>query len=326
MDSYIMKPGSAHEVSRFIQVQDGDDNDEGTLSLMTVSLSQATPFTYTLAKFQDHRKIMEMEQVRNHEEDEEEYNIRQLKLMQDSQFNAKYVAFNRAKLPYEVHYNGVFVLNVLEGGASDGILKAGDEIISVNGNPIEKQDDLIKILANKGLDYKVDLVIVRNDEKVDLTTKLKKIPESKEGRVGLGITYTESKSITTTPKVTVKTENIGGPSAGLMFTLEILNQLVDEDVTKGYNIAGTGEMNVDGTVGRIGGIDMKVIAADEDGMEIFFAPDDTISAEAKASNPSLESNYTVASRTAKEIGTKMKIIPVKTIDDALTYLEGLEPK
>ena len=50
----------------------------------------------------------------------------------------------------------------------------------------------------------------------------------------------------------------------------------DEDLTKGYLIAGTGEMNEDGTVGRIGGIEKKVVAAHEDGMEVFFAPDDEI--------------------------------------------------
>lgn len=55
-----------------------------------------------------------------------------------------------------------------------------------------------------------------------------------------------------------------------MFTLEILDQLLDEDLTKGYAIAGTGEMLIDGSVGRIGGIDYKVIAADRDGMEIFL--------------------------------------------------------
>ncbi len=124
----------------------------------------------------------------------------------------------------------------------------------------------------------------------------------------------------------MKTEDIGGPSAGLMFTLEILNQLLDENLTKGYAIAGTGEMLIDGSVGRIGGIDYKVIAADRDGIEIFFAPDDEITAQMKAKYPELESNYTTAVKTAKDIGTKMKIVPVKTVDDAIAYLKQLQPK
>ncbi|CAM5448251.1 endopeptidase La OS=Lysinibacillus sphaericus OX=1421 GN=LS41612_18455 PE=3 SV=1 [Lysinibacillus sphaericus] len=78
------------------------------------------------------KKIMDIKQVRNPLEDDEEYNVRQLKLMSDSQFNAKYVAFQVAR-EAKIHFNGVFVLNVLDGGASDGLLKAGDEITKVDG-------------------------------------------------------------------------------------------------------------------------------------------------------------------------------------------------
>ena len=143
---------------------------------------------------------------------------------------------------------------------------------------------------------------------------------------GIGISYTADKKVETTPVVHINSEDIGGPSAGLMFTLEILNQLLPEDITKGYNIAGTGEMGPDGTVGRIGGIDLKVIAADNKDMEIMFAPDDDIDPTILANNPDLTSNYEEALKSAKKIGTKMKIVPVKTIDDALAYLDQLEPK
>lgn len=326
LDAYIMKPGSAYDVSEFVTVAGGDTDDEGTMSLMTVAMQQATPITYLWAKTQKYQKIMNIQQVRNPLEDDEEYSVRQMKLMSDSQFNAKYVAFNKAGLDYNVHFKGVFVLNVLDGGASDGILKAGDEIIEVDGQKIESQEMLVDLLKNIRLGNQVEIKFVRNDKsQVEIVT-LQEIPGSEEKRAGLGITYAESKTIQTTPEVSMRTEDIGGPSAGLMFTLEILNQLIPEDLTKGYNIAGTGEMYTDGTVGRIGGIDYKVIAADRDGMEIFFAPDDEISSELKAKYPDLESNYATAVKTAKNIGTKMKIVPVKTIDDAIAYLEHLEPK
>ena len=110
-----------------------------------------------------------------------------------------------------------------------------------------------------------------------------------------------------------------------MFTLEI-NQLMDEDLTKGYNVAGTGTMQETGEVGRIGGIDLKVIAADEADIEIFFAPDDELPEEVLKNNPSLRSNYLEAKEVAEKIGTKMKIVPVKTVDDALAYLEEMEAK
>src|SRR5690606_23603033 len=109
-------------------------------------------------------------------------------------------------------------------------------------------------------------------------------------RVGLGISFVEDSTITTDPEVKIDSEQIGGPSAGLMFTLEIINQLLEEDITKGYDVAGTGTMEREGEVGRIGGIDQKVMAADKDGMEIFFAPHD-----GEAEN--IESNYGLAVHT-----------------------------
>lgn len=72
------------------------------------------------------------------------------------------------------------------------------------------------------------------------------------------------------PTVKVKTDEIGGPSAGLMFSLEIYNQLTSEDLTKGYQIAGTGTIDEKGAVGPIGGIEQKIVAADKAGAEIFL--------------------------------------------------------
>lgn len=326
LDAYIMKPGSAYDVSKFVAVENDHTENKGSMSLMTVAMQQATPFSYLWAKTQKYQKIMDISQVRNPLEDEEEYNVRQLKLMSDSQFNAKYVAFQKAGIQTKVIFNGVFVLNVLEGGASDNLLKAGDEIIEVDGQKIRNQQMLVDLLKPKQLGDKVTIKFIRNQKEQEVMITLKEIPKSEEKRAGLGITYAESKSIETDPKVSMKTEDIGGPSAGLMFTLEILDQLLEEDLTKGYAVAGTGEMLVDGSVGRIGGIDYKVIAADRDGMEIFFAPDDEISPEMKAKYPELESNYATAVKTAKEIGTKMKIVPVKTVDDAIEYLKQLPQK
>ncbi|HBI05097.1 MAG TPA: peptidase, partial [Paenibacillaceae bacterium] len=116
-------------------------------------------------------------------------------------------------------------------------------------------------------------------------------------------------------------EKIGGPSAGLMFTLEIMNQVSKTDLTKGYRIAGTGEMLPDGTVGRIGGIEHKIIAAAEEGVDIFFAPNDHLPLGVKN-----RTNYEEAVETAKKINTNMKIVPVSTVDDAIKYLETLQPK
>lgn len=102
-----------------------------------------------------------------------------------------------------------------------------------------------------------------------------------------------------------------------MMSLEIYNQLTKPDETKGYDIAGTGTIDVDGKVGPIGGIDQKVVAADKAGKDIFFAPNQ---------NGASNSDYKNAVKTAKDIDSNMKIVPVDTMQDAIDYLNKLKAK
>jgi PDZ domain-containing protein len=318
MDYYISRPGGAYELSPLVEVDGGDTDDEGTLSLMTVSMLNATPALYLFAQFQNGYKILKPEEVRSPHESDEEYNVRQLKLMSDSQVNALQVAFEKAGMPYEVDNHGVFVMNVLEGGAADEVLAPGDQVLAIDGNEFESQEEFVDYIASKEKGKEVDLSFERAGREITEAIALAPLPTDPK-RMGLGITFVENKEIKTTPEVEIDSENIGGPSAGLMFTLEILNQLLEEDITKGYNVAGTGTMAGSGEVGRIGGIDQKVIAADNEGIDIFFAPDDKTEGTSK-------SNYEVAKETAEKIGTDMKIVPVQTVDDAIEYLKELQPK
>ena len=92
------------------------------------------------------------------------------------------------------------------------------------------------------------------------------------------------------PEVDINTSEIGGPSAGLMFALEIYNQLIDEDITKGFSIAGTGTISPDGKVGPIGGIDQKVVAADKAGQRFSLR---------RMKMVKKKSNYEIAVKTAR---------------------------
>ena len=322
---YIMQPGDAYDLDNYVKVENADEPGKGKLSMMTVAMSVATPFTYVLANLSDEKEILKDSQVRSPHESDKDYNNRQLKLITDSQFNAKLVAFKKAGLEYKINCNGVYVYYVVEKGAADNILETGDEVIGIDDIKIHKHKELVDYLASKKKGDHVKVKIKRDHQTLEKKITLKKIPGA-DGKVGLGITFADSTSITTNPEVKINAEDIGGPSAGLMFTLEIIDQLTKGDLTKGYNVAGTGEMFETGDVGRIGGIDKKVIAADDAGVEIFFAPDDTLSKEIKKKNPGIQSNYQEAVKKAKKIGTKMKIVPVKNVDDALEYLEKLPEK
>ncbi|GKV64296.1 MULTISPECIES: SepM family pheromone-processing serine protease [unclassified Sporosarcina] len=325
LDMYISRPGGAYDLAPLVDVDGGDQNERGTFSLMTIAIGKATPVTYAFSHVTDKMKLLPAANVRRHGESDEEYSIRQKKLMADSKMHAISVAFDKTGKPIERVFKGVYVANVLPEGTAAGKLLTGDLIQSIDDEKLSSANEFIDLISSKKEGDLLSLRVSRGKQMLTIPLELKKLP-GEEQRIGLGIHFEEQIDIETKPEVDIHTEDIGGPSAGLMFTLELINRLTEVDLTKGYNIAGTGEMLEDGSVGRIGGIDFKVIAADRQDIEIFFAPDDELPDEVKAKNPQLVSNYEEARETAEKIGTDMKVVPVKTVDDALSYLEQLEEK
>lgn len=325
LDYYISKPGGAYELSPIVEVENQDVDDEGELRLLTIALSKATPATFLYQLWRDPEHLMEANQIRREDEDDEAYEVRQLKLMSNSQINAIQVAYEQTGNDYTLTNNGLFIYSVVKGSPADGKLRPGDRITAVEGQEEISESILQELLATKEVGDTLELTIQRDGESRQVAITLGSIPEI-PGRPAVGISYQQDQQIETEREVVFQSDEIGGPSAGLMFTLEIMNQLVEEDLTKGYRIAGTGEILHDGTVGRIGGVDLKVIAAADENVDFMFAPDDELSDELLASNPDLETNYQTAIRTAEEKNLDIEIVPVKTIQDALQYLEKLPPK
>ncbi|KAA9025984.1 SepM family pheromone-processing serine protease [Niallia endozanthoxylica] len=314
---YISKPGMAKELEPIIEVEDGYE-EEGKFMLTTVRMGRANIYSYLSAKLIDYREIYPIEYVRGENETDEEYNIRQLHLMNSSKIAAIEVAYKKAGIPVDFKYNGVYVLHVVPDMPAEGKLEAADRIFQIDGKEFHSSEEFIKYVSSLKAGEQIKLTYERNNEinHVNIQAEAFKDDENKE-RIGIGIGLVDDKELIVKPNVKVKTDEIGGPSAGFMFSLEIYNQLTESDLTKGYEIAGTGTISPDGTVGKIGGIEQKVIAADNAGADIFLAPNE---------NGAKDSNYQAAVRTAEDIGTEMKIIPVDTFDDAITYLENLQPK
>jgi PDZ domain-containing protein len=108
-------------------------------------------------------------------------------------------------------------------------------------------------------------------------------------------------------KIDIDSQNIGGPSAGLMYTLAVIDALTDADLTNGWRIAGTGTVRSDGTVGAIGGIKQKVVAAQEAGAQYVLVP---------------TANFDAA---ASVVDDDVELVAVESVDEALTFLGGLPP-
>ncbi|WP_338469927.1 SepM family pheromone-processing serine protease [Niallia sp. XMNu-256] len=317
MPFYISKPGMAKELEPIIEVEDGY-TEEGSFMLTTVRMGRANIYSYLIAKFSPYQEIYPIDQIRSEDETEEEYMVRQLHLMDSSKINAIEVAYRKAGLPVNYEYKGVYVLHVVPGMPAEKKLEPADRIFEVDGNDFHTSSEFMDYISQKSTGEELVLTFERKSKVYQTSLKLDQFNDGEnKGKVGIGIGLVDDKELIVEPHVTVNSKEIGGPSAGFMFSLEIYNQLMKEDLTKGYNIAGTGTISSNGEVGEIGGIHQKVIAADKAGAEIFLAPNQ---------NGAKDSNYRVALKTAKDIKTDMKIIPVDNFDGAVSYLENLKPK
>ena len=310
---YIQKPGGADALNPIVEVANGYDS-EGDMHLVTVSGGQATPIPYILAKILPHHEILPIHAVRPEGISDEEYMQAQLQMMEGSQEASTVVAYTAANEDITIDYNGVYVVSVVEGMPADGKLQTADRIIGIDGKEIKEADDLINYVDNKNAGDVIRLDIVREEENITKDVKLERF-EDIDNKIGIGIQLVTDRNVSVEPEVRFSSGRIGGPSAGLMFSLEIYDQLTEVDLTKGYEIAGTGEIDYKGNVYRIGGIDKKIVAADKEGVDIFFAPNEDGAAD---------SNYQVAKNTAEEIGSDMEIVPVDTFEEALNYLKELK--
>lgn len=311
---YVSKPGMAKELEPIIEVENGTEG-EGSFMLTTVRMGKANIYSYLAAKLSKYQTIHPVEDIRREDESDKEYNLRQLHLMDSSKITAIEVAYSHADIPIDYHYKGVYVLSIMEGMPAEGKINPGDRITKVDGEAFESSKQFIELVSKKREGEAVRLTFERDEKIKETELVLEVLPQT--GKAGVGITLVDDKEIKVNPKVDIDSSEIGGPSAGFMFSLEIYNQLIDEDLTRGYEVAGTGTIAADGTIGKIGGIEQKIVAADKAGADIFFAPNE---------NGADDSNYRGAIETAEDIGTEMKIVPVDTFDEAIDYLMSLEDK
>jgi PDZ domain-containing protein len=318
---YIFSPGTAENIRPMVQVKQGGFPEKGSLMLTTVSVSDANIAGYILERFNPNEELYKKSSIRQPDESENEYNQRQSYIMQTSQSSAMQAAYRKAGIPFQVHNDKVIVLRTVKGMPAEAVLKAGDTLVKVETQAVQSAEDLVNYLKTKKAGDTVKITYLRNAKEQVANLTLALFPQDDaekaakaEPQAGLGIMPANVQSIRAddpNKQVTVQAGDIGGPSAGLMFTLEIYNQLVEGDITKGYRIAGTGTIDDKGNVGPIGGIQHKIVAAERQGATYFFAP---------------AANLKEAQDKANKIQAKLKIISVTTMEDAFQFLATLPPK
>jgi len=313
---YITQPGMASELEPIIKVENGFDDEKGSFSLTTVRFGRANPLTYVWAKVNEFYYIHPLEDIKREDESDKDYMNRQLHMMEVSQEAAISVAYEKANKKVEYSFHGIYVDGVIKNMPAASKLEVGDRIFKVDSLEFQTAEEFIEYVAKKKEGEEVIITFEREGKRDEVKVTLSAF-QNQPDKIGLGISLVTDRQMDVEPEIELQTEEIGGPSAGLMMSLEIYNQLTEGDLTKGYQIAGTGTINAEGIVGPIGGISQKIVAADKEGIDIFFAPNE---------NGDQASNYNEAVETGKKIGTDMEIIPVDTFDEAIEYLNNLEQK
>ncbi|MHC9532820.1 SepM family pheromone-processing serine protease [Dellaglioa sp. L3N] len=316
---YIESPGTAESVGSHLVVNNKKDHKKGDFLLTTVYVQKARPLTLLYSRlFGKYNEILKQEDVTGGSSNEA-YNMLQKYYMIDSINQAKFVAFKAANEKVSLKFQGVYVMSVLTKSNFYHDLKPGDVITAIDGKQFASEKGFITYIKSKKELAKTTVTFRRDGVLKKVTKKL--IPLDKGKTPGLGITLINKTDVKTSIPVKANVVSLGGPSGGLMFTLQIYSQLTKTDIRHNRTIAGTGTMSADGEVGDIGGIDKKIVAADKEHAKLFFAPDNKLSKAELKNDPDALNNYELAKKTAKQIGTKMKVIPVKTFDDARHYLE-----
>lgn len=254
-----------------------------------------------------------------------------------SEANALLAAYTAMNKKIDVKEQGVIINSFIkETKAREHGLQEGDIITAVDGIKANNAETLSKYLSSKKPGDTVKLSGTRGGKALEASVPLIKMPST--GKPGIGFTNQTVLKVTPPDKVKFDFEDTGGPSAGLMMTLEIISQLQQKDLTKGYRIAGTGTIAADGSVGLIGGIQYKLMAADREKVDYFLVPYTRVAADHWQDNQKISpkdainavlngfGNWSLAQQTVADLKLKPKLVPVASLQDALDFLNSLEPK
>ncbi|UWZ37660.1 PDZ domain-containing protein [Dactylosporangium roseum] len=236
---------------------------KGQLRMTTVSVQpQLTLFDAMVGWWQDDHAVVPRELIYPPNRTQQQVDDDNARDFQESQTSAETAALRKLGYPVQVT-----VSEVTEGFPAQGQLMKDDVIKSIDGTPVTSVNKLTELVRAKPADTPREVEFTRGGEtrKVGIATK-----KGDDGNPRLGVTVTSKQPHPF--ELSIQLDRIGGPSAGLMFTLGIIDTVEKEDLTGGLIIAGTGTIDEDGTVGPIGGIPQKLVAAKAAKAKYFLTP------------------------------------------------------
>jgi PDZ domain-containing protein len=276
----------------------------GQLRMTTVSISDDVSLFGALGLWVSGRNaLMPRDEYFGPGQTEDDLQRENKKMFQDSQSDAEVAALRYLDYPVKV-----VAQEITRGAPADKILEPGDRLYEVNGREVKVQEDVRDALKGTKPGDRVEITFepegkAKQTKSVELGQAADYGSDSrKEGFLGLLPIDRADVSFQTT----IHLEDVGGPSAGLIFALAIVDKLTPGDLEDGRTIAGTGEIDVKGNIGLIGGISFKLVAARDAGATTFLVPAGNCD-EAKADVPD-----------------GLQLVKVDTLDTAVRALKDLE--
>lgn len=274
---------------------------EGSLDLLTVSVlgnpeNRLNWLTVAAAWLDPSQAVVPMDAVfpadETTEDREEANQVAMVNSQQDS------IAAALTSLGYE-YPSELSVVSLADDAAATGLIEPGDLITAVNGEGVADITALRDALSASGADRPATIGLTRDGAElsVDVT------PVEVDGAVVLGINVKSDYQFPV--DVEIQLDKVGGPSAGMMFALGIIDKLTPGAIQGGADVAGTGTINQAGTVGAIGGIRQKLFGAQDAGAEWFLAPTDN------------------CDEVTGHVPDGLTVLAVSTLDEALTALEAI---
>ena len=288
-----------------IAVSDADTYDtSGSLSLTTVQVlgDREHPLSWTelaLAWFRPSQAIVPIDAIFPEGESSEQREQANAVMMEDSQSKASAAALNA--LGYDVPAE-ISVVSLVDDSPAEGILSEGDRILAADGETVT---DVMRLrdIINGDAGKPVKLTIERDGDKRDVEVSPEKTVLDGEESWAIGVSLMSGYDLPV--DIAIQLNNVGGPSAGMMFALGIVDTLTPGEMTGGEHIAGTGTIEADGTVGPIGGIRQKLYGARDAGNDYFLAP---------ASN---------CNEVVGHVPDGLQVISTSTLDESIAAVEAI---
>jgi len=303
-DSYIFLPDRAHPVAPLVSVAGGKPSrDRGGIYYVDVFVRKASWLERLFPGLREGATIVPASVVQAPGVSEKAQHTEDLRAMSRSQEVAAAVALRALGYKVTARPTGVLIEDVARDAPAAGKLFPTDVIVSVDGRRVRTATDLRAILGSKPAGTTFRVVVRRGAGLTKVSVKTIADPQQ-PGRAILGIFPGQAASVRLPVNVRIDAGDVGGPSAGLAFALDILEQL-GRDVDHGRRVAATGEIELDGTVGPIGGVEQKTIGVRKAGIHVFLVPAGENAAE------------------ARRYAHGVRIVPVKTFQQALRALATL---